>query len=71
MYHVHIGRLYFALLRDRRNGDFSRCRIENMFVTKKKKEKNDLPQTNEECGYITNKICIFSKKIFERNLESY
>ena len=45
MYHAHIGRLYFALLRDRRNGDFSRCRIENMFVTKKRKKerkgKND------------------------------
>lgn len=30
--------MYFALLRDR-NGDFSRCRIENIFVTKKKRKK--------------------------------
>lgn len=45
MYHVHIG-VFFALLRDR-NGDFSRCPIENIFVTKKKERKKENYRKND------------------------
>lgn len=62
MYHVHIGRLYFALLRDRRNGDFSRCRIENIFVTKKKKKKTIFHKQTKNVAILQIKFVFFLKK---------
>lgn len=78
MYHVHIG--VFRFIAWQKRWFFPLPYRKYIRDEKKKKERKKIIEKtivvffdnqNGESGYITNKICISSNEIFERNLKSY